>query len=401
MKLSILVNGWINIHHSYAIVNCMQLIHFHKVLGDKLEIYVREPEYYAAHWCKNSQSIYNEEYTEILKQFRQWNGEHVDLIYSITFPYDVSITGDIPKCIYYTCELKQLGLLYFKPQFAANQDIKTHLHAHPQLYFAPPSVWTAIGMELEYNLLNSRNRIIPHGADTNIFKPIPRGVRDRIRANLGVSNDTILLGLFGSMTQNKGIHVLLAALHDIVFVKGRTNYKLLLKGNNNLYESQQLVEKVLQELHVPNEILNHIVYIGHTFTFDTCNEMYNIVDLYVSPYLAEGFNLSPLEALTAGTRVLVPLTGSTEEYMKDIYNNGGSDFITYVKSIVITNQSGQSLNQIEVEDLISSILSVDMSLKPDPTHMIEYISKEYSWTKAVESLYEYFLYILEARGVVL
>ena len=129
--------------------------------------------------------------------------------------------------------------------------------------------------------------------------------------------------------------------------------------------------------------------------------MYNIVDLYVSPYLAEGFNLSPLEALTAGTRVLVPLTGSTEEYMKDIYNNGGSGFITYVKSIVITNQSGQSLNQIEVDDLISSILGVDIGPKPDPTHMIEYISKEYSWTKAVESLYEYFLYILEARGVVL
>lgn len=401
MKLSILVNGWINIHHSYAIVNCMQLIHFYKVLGDKLEIYVREPEYYAAHWGKNSQSIYNEEYTEILKQFRQWNGEHVDLIYSITFPYDISIIGDIPKCIYYTCEFKQLGLLYFKPPFTNNQDIKTHLHAHPQLYFAPPSVWTAVGMELEYNLPVTHNRIIPHGSDINIFKPIPSGARETIRANLGVSKDTILLGLFGSMTQNKGIHVLLKSLHDIVFVKGKTNYKLLLKGNDNLYESQQLIEKVLQELQVPNGILNHIVYIGHTFTFDTCNEMYNIVDLYVSPYLAEGFNLSPLEALTTGTRVIVPVTGSTEQYMKDIYDNGGSDFITYVRSIVVTTLTGQSFNHIEADDLISSILSVDITLKPDPTHMIEYISKEYSWTKAVNSLYEYFLYILEARGVVL
>ena len=395
MKLSILVNGWINIHHSYAIVNCMQLIHFHKVLGDKIEIYVREPEYYAAHWGKNSQSIYNEEYTEILKQFRQWNGEHIDLIYSITFPYDVSMIGDIPKCIYYTCEVKQLGLIYFKPQFTTNQEIKAYLHAHPKLYFAPPSVWTASGMELEYNLPDSHNRIIPHGSDINIFKPIPRDTRETIRANLGISKDTILLGLFGAMTQNKGIHVLLKSLHNIVFVKGKKNYKLILKGNNNLYESQHLVERVLQELQVPNEILNHIVYIGDTFTFDTCNEMYNIVDIYVSPYLAEGFNLSPLEALTSGTRVIIPITGSTEQYMKDIYNNGGSEFITYVNSIVITTSSGQSFNQIEADDLISSILNVDTNLNPDPSRMIEYISKEYSWTKAVESLYEYFQYILE------
>ena len=389
------MNGWINIPHSYAIVNCMQLVHLYKNYKDQIDIYVQEPEYYGPSWVKNSQSLYSDEYTEILTQFKQWNGEHIDLIYSISFPYDVTPIGTTPKCVFYTSELQILDNVYFKPQFANNQDIKNHLHAQSRLYFTAPSIWSARGMEKHFDISMSRNRLIPHGADVSIFKPISNTIRQAIRASLGVSNDTILLGMFGSMTQNKGIHVLLKSLHNIVFVKGKKNYKLILKGNNNLYESQHLVERVLQELQVPNEILNHIVYIGDTFTFDTCNEMYNIVDIYVSPYLAEGFNLSPLEALTSGTRVIIPITGSTEQYMKDIYNNGGSEFITYVNSIVITTSSGQSFNQIEADDLISSILNVDTNLNPDPSRMIEYISKEYSWTKAVESLYEYFQYILE------
>ena len=178
-------------------------------------------------------------------------------------------------------------------------------------------------------------------------------------------------------------------------MKGKTNYKLLLKGSNNLYESQKKVDNILGEFKFPENLMNNIIFMGHTFTFSICNELYNIVDLYVSPYMAEGFNLSPLEALTAGRRIVIPRTGSTEHYMKDIYNNGGSEFITYVNSVVVTNMGNQSYNHIEEADLITAILSVDTRLELDPTKMIEYISKDYSWTRVADLLYEYFLYILE------
>ena len=151
----------------------------------------------------------------------------------------------------------------------------------------------------------------------------------------------------------------------------------------------------MTEFKFSKQLMDHIIFMGNTFTFSVCNELYNIVDIYVSPYMAEGFNLSPLEALTAGRRVVIPRTGSTEQYMKDIYNNGGSEFITYVNSVVVTNMGGQSYNHIEEADLISAILSVDTQLELDPTVMIEYISKDYSWNRVADLLYEYFLYILE------
>ena len=49
-KLNILFEGWINIGHSYAIVNCFQLIHLYKNYKDKANFYVREREYYRKEW---------------------------------------------------------------------------------------------------------------------------------------------------------------------------------------------------------------------------------------------------------------------------------------------------------------------------------------------------------------
>ena len=395
MKISVLFNGWINIPHSYAIVNCMQLIHLYKNFGDKIDIYTQELGYFQDKWNAHKQLIYGDEYNEILRSLRTWNGEHIDLIYSISFPYDVSPSGNTPKCIFYTSEMLILDTTYFTPRFDSIQDINTHLLKNTKFYFTTPSLWSSNGMTLNYDIGEARNRIISHGTDSNIFKRLPKQTRDNIRSNLGLTKDTIVLGLFGAMTQNKGIHNLLAAFSNIVLVHGRTNYKLVLKGNDNLYDSRRSVEKVLNELNLPQKIVEYILFIGDTIPFGIMNEMYNIVDLYVSPYMAEGFNLSPLEALSTGTRVLVPRTGSTVKYISDIQSNGGADFITYVDSTVVNNIVGQSYNHINNADLVTAILNVDFSRELDPSNMINYINKDYSWTKASELLYEYFLYIIE------
>jgi glycosyltransferase involved in cell wall biosynthesis len=400
MKIAVLFNGWINIPHSYAIVNCMQLIHLYKNFSDKISIYTQELGYFQDNWNAHKQLIYGDEYNEILRSLKTWNGEHVDLIYSISFPYDVSPSGNTPKCIFYTSEMLILDTMYFKPRFNNIEEINTHLLQNKTLYFTTPSLWSSSGMTLNYDINEKRNRIIPHGSDANIFKRLSSQTRDNIRANLGITKDTIVLGLFGAMTQNKGIHHLLIAFSNIISVHARTNYKLMLKGNDNLYNSKNNVEMVLNALNLPAKILEYILFIGDTIPFSTMNYMYNIVDLYVSPYMAEGFNLSPLEALSTGTRVLVPRTGSTVKYISDIQQNGGNDFITYVDSTINKNIAGQSYNNINDADLVSAILSVDFSHELDPSTMISYINKEYSWNKACESLYEYFLYIIENNNTV-
>ena len=65
-KLNVLFEGWINIGHSYAIVNCFQLIHLYKNYKDKINFYVREREYYRKEWNDKRTLVYTPEYNKLL-----------------------------------------------------------------------------------------------------------------------------------------------------------------------------------------------------------------------------------------------------------------------------------------------------------------------------------------------
>ena len=136
----------------------------------------------------------------------------------------------------------------------------------------------------------------------------------------------------------------------------KKHFKLLLKGTSDLYQTKQFLESYFDELRDGNIISkdemnyllsNNIIFTEKTLNFKQIRYLYNACDLYISPYIAEGFNLCALEALTCGTNVLVPETGSTKEYMLDIYNNGGENNIHYVKSNVFTMDDGLNINNID------------------------------------------------------
>ena len=160
--MNILFDGWINIPHSYAIVNCFQLIHLKKKYGDKINIYIREPPYFSDGW-KKQPLIYSDEYNNILNNLKPWSGENLDLIYSITYPYNIHADiPNVPKCVFYTAEHAKLDNSYFRPN---NVSIFEHLKANPQIHFTCPSVWSSHGMRT-YGV---KNAIIPHGVDTTFL----------------------------------------------------------------------------------------------------------------------------------------------------------------------------------------------------------------------------------------
>jgi hypothetical protein len=54
--------------------------------------------------------------------------------------------------------------------------------------------------------------------------------------------------------------------------------------------------------------------------------------------------------------VIVPRTGSTKEYIEDIYKNGGDKFIRYVNSEVLLYQKNAKQNFIGVDDVVEAIM---------------------------------------------
>jgi glycosyltransferase involved in cell wall biosynthesis len=405
--LRVLFSGWTLVPHSYACVNCFQIVHLYKNYREKVEIFIEEMPYFQAHWNNAKKQVYSEEYDSILKSLKKYNGEDVDVVYSITYPYNIKTSGNVKRCVFYTSEFSKLDSKYFmlgngKSCEGMGEDfIKGYVNdSENNLWFTSPSEWSSEGMR-GYGVSDSRNRVITHGVDTATFKRDSTN-RDKVRAFYKVEeSDTLILNV-GAMTQNKGIMLLLESLNVIVNRMGDTSFKLLLKGTGDLYQSKNFLElyfedfqrrNVMSKSEVDTLLQNHIIFTDKTLSYAKINDLYNACDVYVCPYLAEGFGLVPLECLSSGCKVIVPRTGSTKEYIDDIYSRGGKDFIMYVNSEVHTFQGGLKQNVIDVRELTEVIIKNKGNYKSKSTdgykEMRMYIESAYSWNRVSRLLFDY------------
>jgi hypothetical protein len=126
--ISVLFEGWRLLQHSYGNVLAFLLVHLWKQYGpdktNEIIFYVRECSYCDINWKNNQKLTYSKEYNRILKNFKQYNGEKVDIIYRQTYPYNLeppNIQGT-PICVFYTSEFAILNNSYFHHD--PKQDIK-------------------------------------------------------------------------------------------------------------------------------------------------------------------------------------------------------------------------------------------------------------------------------------
>jgi glycosyltransferase involved in cell wall biosynthesis len=413
--INLLIEGWFNIPHSYANVVCFEMYAMHKRYSNEINFYICEKEYFSPNWKKTM--VLPEHYRKVLfdtSVFKPYKNEKIDLIYRVVFPYDISINNNnmnIPKCVFYTSEYAIVPSDYFmstKGRFSDMSVLKKYLSTfRKNLYFTCPSKWSSLGLDkIDESYTNeNKNRIITHGVDTTVFYKDPEG-RNRVRTKYGIKDNEVLLMNISALTGNKGIIFIMITL-AILVKNGFTNTKLLIKGIADLYQTTNVIQGYFNQLsnyvskeECENLIKNNIVITYDTLTFEQMKDLYNACDLYISPYIAEGFNLTPLEALACGCNVVVSSTGSTEKYINDIYDNGGKDFVHRLNSKVITDADNKSFNEINVNDLINLVYNFVRIHQVDKDHskMLEYIEKEYSWNKVTELKVDYFKEIIKASN---
>ena len=100
--------------------------------------------YFRQEWNNSKKLVYTQSYNDIIKNFKKWNGEEVDLIYSMTYPYNMSMdynknSGEvIPKCVFYTSEYSKLDSMFFqlvKPVEKQDDYISGFLKENNNIYF--------------------------------------------------------------------------------------------------------------------------------------------------------------------------------------------------------------------------------------------------------------------------
>ena len=145
------------------------------------------------------------------------------------------------------------------------------------------------------------------------MRPIDDGARQRLHAARGWDEHFVLLNV-STISINKGITQLLTG-----FAKIAPEYPqalLVIKGNSRLNASEDLLRAAFAKLppELAENIANRIVYLGDVLGFEEMAALYQCADLYVAPYIAEGFNLPVLEAAACGTPVICTAGGPTDEF---------------------------------------------------------------------------------------
>lgn len=306
--MKLIVEGWRSLSHSYAIVNQWQLLALTR--RPEIELRVRDLPFFDPAW-RPQPGLFPEPSDCIIREIKEARPDFVpDVTWRVAFPYDLTPAATGRTLVYGTAECRMVP----RSHLAANSGLKDAL-ADPSVTVTTPSHWSAEGFR-RLGFADARIAVIPHGIDPALFRPRPEK-REVVRKELGLSGFVFMSA--GAMTDNKGMDVLMKAFAAVAERRG--DVRLLLKGADRFYASQQFVQQALGSL--PRSqvslIVERLFYGGESLSMEQMSALYQAADTYVSPYRAEGFNLPVLEAAACGVPVICTRGGSTDDFVTDAF----------------------------------------------------------------------------------
>lgn len=370
----LLVEGWLSICHSYSIVNQWQLLSLRK--KKNLATYFRESAVYNQKWAVLT-GLFNDDDAAYLSSLQGCDPSDCDAVYRIGFPYNFK---DIKTktAVFITSEYKIL----LQHQYDTFADFRAYIN-QPQVKIVTPTTWSADGFYRQ-GCAQDQVLVVPHGVETAIFRK-KEEKRPEIREKLGL-NGFVFMNI-GAMTENKGIGLLLKAF--AVVASERPDARLLLKGTDGLYPSTELLQKCLADLSAEEQhtVLSRCSYIGGSLSMEDMADIFQAGDAYVSPYMAEGFNMPVLEAMACGLPVICTRGGATDDFVRD-------DFALRIDSKINSIGVNDSVGEMVVPDL-DHLIYLMFRIMDDETwrnaasvRSVDHVTQHYTWDKVTDTLVE-------------
>ena len=300
MPRKLLVQGWRFIHHSYAIVaqeHCLALVR----RGD-IALRFEDLPFPSARW-QPSRGILDSDDERVLGAL------------------EAPAAGFSPEATLrfgpdFTAPPSGRRFVFDTPEFQVlRPGIVRRLRASPdagdRVHMLVPSHWAAQAY-LRFGIAPDRVHVVPHGVDPRLFRP-DAARRSETRARLGLANAFVFMSV-GAMTGNKGIDTLLRAFVRIAATSA--DARLVLKGADDLYASRDLLRAQFDTLPAADRetAAARVVYLGERQSARDIADLLRAADCYVSPYLAEGFNMPVLEAAACGVPVICTAGGATDDF---------------------------------------------------------------------------------------
>lgn len=247
-----------------------------------------------------------------------------------------------------------------------------------------PSAWSKAGL-IRSGVQPERIAIVPLGADTNIYYPPSDRQRISLRQTFGWSDYFIFLNI-GGQTDRKGIRPLLKAFAAVVDKYPQA--RLVLKGSELLYPSRDEIAEASRVVLGDAErakVLSRIIYTGSQLSFAQIAQLYQAADAYVSPYLAEGFNLPVLEAAACGLPVICTAGGPTDDFTRSDFAQSIESKFTALnfegENIFFLAPEWEHLNQLMQAAIAQPELAAASRLAGP-----RFVAENFTWKHAVDKL---------------
>jgi glycosyltransferase involved in cell wall biosynthesis len=398
--MKVLVQGWLNLPHSYCIVNVYQILALLKI--PNVEIHMDNIDKYRENWeTIDLNLLVSPTEKSILENLKEYDKDiEYDIIYRISFPLNISI-GLLSPCtsivLFYTCEF---GFIE-DGNFCNGSKSSSFLDfldkcKNRQILPITPSNWSSLPLKKE----NYEPLVISHGVDVTKYYPIKdSNYLSEIRKRYNISKDSFVFLNIGAATGNKNIKGIIKAFYNTLHLKDTI---LVLKGLEDLYNSESLIMGYIKELinskeidkQVWKKIKSRIIYIPDTFSYKEMNELYNMSNCYISPYIAEGFNLPVLESIACGKPVIITKGGPTDDFTNE-------SVAKYINTTAVKTFSGQHLfiaNELSIQEEMINVINDLEFQKQASDYGPKFVKNKYTWDIIAQQLVNFFDYIIHEKN---
>lgn len=154
---------------------------------------------------------------------------------------------------------------------------------------------------------------IPHGIDTNIYRPIGQ---DAAREKLGWSKDAYIVGMVAANKDRPSRKAFSANLRAFAaFQKEHPDAMLYLHTNMDERFGGENLNLLAETLGIKNVMVPDPYGLLLGYPDEHMATLYNAFDVLLSVSMGEGFSMTPLESQACGTPVIVGMWTATEELL--------------------------------------------------------------------------------------
>ena len=238
---------------------------------------------------------------------------------------------------------------------------------------------------------------LPHAVDGELFKPLQRSVRKRIRVDsMGIDENKFIFFWNNRNARRKQSGTLIFWFKEFLDRVGHDKATLLMHTDPHDVHGQNLTH-IMEHLGLTN---GQLFFSTAKMPPEKLGEVYNSVDCTINISDAEGFGLATLESLSCGVPIIVNMTGGLQEQVTDGENWFGIGIEPSSKAIIGSQDVPYIYeDRINKEDFINALTQM-YEMSPQERSSLgmagrEHVLKNYNfdkfnndWIKAIDETIE-------------